>query len=173
MTEIDEVVKEEWIEDTDSFDRVKTVLRQTTQHKSANEISKIAEVSEKTAKKNLDKLAGLNVAEKISTGNGFLYRRSKDWYLNKEIDRLRKEATIEEIKNGIERMNDDISEYRDRYGVEKPEDLLVQLGPDDGREAWVDLSEWETTEKNLAIAKAAVRFEEASNLVEPDEAAET
>ena len=117
MTEIDEVVKEDWIEDTDSFDRVKTVLRQTTQHKSANEISKIAEVSEKTAKKNLDKLAGLNVAEKTSTGNGSLYRRSKDWYLNKEIDRLREEATIEEIKRGIERMNDDISEYRDKYGV--------------------------------------------------------
>jgi len=172
MTETDEVVKEDWIEDTDSFDRVKTVLRQTTQHKSANEISNIAEVSEKTAKKNLDKLAGLNVAEKISTGNGSLYRRSKDWYLNKEIDRLRKEATIEEIKQGIERMNDDISEYRDKYGVEKPEDLLVQLEPDDGREAWVDLSEWETTEKNLAIAKAAVRFEAASDFVEPDEAAE-
>ena len=172
MKDINGVVTESWVEDTDGFDRVKTVLRQTTEPKSANDISKTAEVTDKTAKKHLERLVELNVAEKHSSGSADLYRRNRDWYVNKEIDRLRQDSSHKEIKEGIEKMLDEISGYREKYGVETPEDLLVELSPEDGREAWLDLSEWETTERNLAIAKAAVRFEEASDLVDPDEAAE-
>jgi len=168
MKDINETVREEWKENTDSFDRVRTVLRQTNQPKSANEISETAEVADKTAKKHLERLVDLNVAEKISTGTGDLYRRNKDWYLNQEIERLRENSSSEELKQGIQKMLDEISQYREKYDVESPDDLLVKLEPQDERKAWLDLSDWQTTERNLAIAKAAVRFEEASDLVDPD-----
>jgi len=170
--DINKEVKEDWVEDTDSFDRVQTVLRQTTTPKSASEVAENAEVSTKTAKKHLDRLVELGVGEEISTGGTSRYMRSRDWYVRREISRLRRDHTKQEIREGIERMLDEIEGYRTKYGVDTPEDLLVELEPGDSRQEWLDLSDWETTERNLAIAKAAVRFEEASDLVDPDERAE-
>jgi len=168
MGRINEEVRDEWLEETDGFDRVKTVLRQTTEPKSANEISGIADVADKTAKKHLERLVDLGVAERLSTGSGETYRRSRDWYVNREISRLRVDLSDEDLQQGIQRMLDDIRAYRRKYDAEAPEDLLMDIEPDDDREVWLDLSDWETTERNLAIARAAVRFEEASDLVDPD-----
>lgn len=167
--DINEEVRQEWKEDTDAFDRVRTVLRQTTRPKSAADIADIADTSPKTARKYLDKLVELGVAETVEINNGKLYRRDSTWYLKQEIERLLTNHSMEDIEDGIRRMRRELQNYRQEYNCESPNNLLANLEPDDDRNVWMDVSEWRTTERNLDIAQAAINFKQATEKISREE----
>jgi hypothetical protein len=57
-------------------------------------------------------------------------------------------------------MKTEIRSYENQYDVLSPEELARKLDPDD-TEGWEDLTAWKTTRQNLAIAQAALAYEEA------------
>lgn len=159
--DINERVKEEWKAETTPFERVYEVLEQTHTGGSAAEIAERALVSEPTARRHLDAFVNTGFASTTQDGRTTLYRRDEDRVLMTRIRELRDQADSEDLFEGIKRMKAEIRDYQDRYDALSPEELARQL-PTDADAAWEDVSAWNTTRQNLAVAQAALAYGEAS-----------
>lgn len=164
MTDVNDKVREEWKADTTGYERVKAVLAETTEPATAGELADRALVSEPTARKHLDELSELGVAEAHRDDRATRYRRSEEHVLNRRIREIRESHTHEELADGIREMKRELADIRARHDAESPEELAVALDADD--DAWSDVTRWRTTRKNLAIAQAALTYDEAHRLVE-------
>jgi hypothetical protein len=101
-------------------------------------------------------------AETDQDGQTTLYRRNSDRILMSRIRELRNETDRAELLEGIKNMKSEIRRYEDRYDVVSPEELAQQLDADE-TEGWDDLTAWKTTRQNLAVAQAALAYDEASH----------
>lgn len=164
--DVNERAIEEWKRRTDGFDRVRTTLERTRDGRSAAEIAESAFVSEKTARKHLVRLVDLNRAVTVRDGRTTRYKRDANTHVIDRISELRREQSRDTLVDGIQRMRGDIETFRERYGVEDAEELAIQLEPGDTDEAWMDLSEWQTKERHLALARAALSFGRAADRIE-------
>ena len=160
--DVNEHVKAEWKADTAPFERVYEVVEGTHEGQSAAEIAERALVSEPTARRHCKTLVNTGFAETETDGQTTLYRRNTDRILMSRIRELREEADREELLNGIKRMKSEIRRYEDQYGVVSPEELAQKLDADE-TEGWDDLTTWKTTRQNLAVAQAALAYDEASH----------
>lgn len=159
--DINELVTEEWRSETTPFERVYEVLEQTHDGQSAAEIAERALVSEPTARRHLNALVTTGFAATVQDGRTTRYKRDVDRVLQTRIRELRNEANRDEILDGIRRMKAEIREYEDEYDAVSPEELARQL-PNDATEEWEDVTAWKTTRQNLAVAQAALAYDEAS-----------
>lgn len=164
MDDINERVKEQWKQETTSRERIKTILTETTEYATAAEIAERAFTSEPTTRKYLGELVDEGIGVAAQDGRTTRYKRNEGRLIDERIEELRTTATREELVDGIKQMTERLGEFRETYGVESPEDLVVSL--DAGEEGWDDVGRWQTTRKNLAIAKAALQVGEAHRLVE-------
>lgn len=160
--DINEQVTDEWKAETTPFERVYEVLEQTHDGASAAAIAERALVSEPTARRHLNSLANTGFAATSQDGRTTLYRRDEDRVLQTRIHELRDQTTRDELLDGIKRMKAELREFEDTYDARSPEELARQL-PNDAREEWDDVTAWKTTRQNLAIAQAALAYDEASN----------
>jgi len=160
--DINEHVKAEWKDDTTPFERVYEIIEQTHEGQSAAEIADRALVSEPTARRHCKALVNTGFAETSQDGRTTLYKRNSDRVLMSRIRELRDEADRTELLDGIKRMKAEIRRYEDRYGVVSPEELARELDADE-MEGWDDLTAWKTTRQNLAVAQAALAYDEASH----------
>lgn len=158
--------REQWRERTDGFERVKATVERTREPASAGEIADRALVSEKTARKYLDRLVDLGVATAETDGHTTRYARDTDALVARRVRELRRDHTTAELLDAIDDVRSEIREYRERHGVDSPEELAAALDPGEADDAWRDLSEWRTAERNLALAQAAVSFGRAADRVE-------
>lgn len=159
--DINDHVREEWRAETTPFERVYEVLEGTREGQSAAAIAERALVSEPTARRHLNSLVETGFAETEQEGRTTLYRRDDDRVLTTRIRELRAETDREELIEGIERMKTEIEAYRDRYDAVSPEELARNLSGGDS-EGWADVTAWKTTRRNLAVAEAALAYDEAS-----------
>ncbi|MFC6723013.1 winged helix-turn-helix domain-containing protein [Halobium palmae] len=159
--DINDHVTEEWKAETTPFERIYEVLEQTHDGQSAGKIAERALVSEPTARRHLKALVTTGFAATVQDGRTTLYRRDGDRVLQTRIRELRNQATRDEILDGIRRMKTEIREYEDEYDALSPEELARQLPTDAGKE-WEDVTAWKTTRQNLAVAQAALAYDEAS-----------
>jgi predicted ArsR family transcriptional regulator len=160
--DINEQVRAEWKAETTPFERVYEVLEQTHDGESAAVIADRALVSEPTARKHCKTLVEAGLAETTQDGVTTLYSRNDDRHLQARIDELRRDTTREELLEVIQRMKADIHEYEQRHDAVSPEELARQL-PTDATDEWETVSEWKTTQQNLAVAQAALAYDEASD----------
>lgn len=159
--DINDHVTEEWKAETTPFERIYEVLEQTHDGQSAAEIAERALVSEPTARRHLKALVTTGFAATVQDGRTTLYRRDGDRVLQTRIHELRNQATRDEILDGIRRMKTEIREYEDEHDALSPEELARQLPTDAGKK-WEDITAWKTTRQNLAVAQAALAYDEAS-----------
>lgn len=160
--DINEHVTAKWKADTTPFERVYEVVEATHDGASAATIAERALVSEPTARSHCTALVNTGFAETDVDGQTTLYRRNADRVLMSRIHELREEADRDELLDGIKRMKAEIRRYEDRYDVVTPEDLARTLDADEPT-GWDDLSAWQTTRQNLAVAQAALAYDEASH----------
>jgi len=160
--DVNEQVKEEWKADTTPFERVYEIVEQTHDGQSAAEIADRALVSEPTARRHCKTLVNTGFAETEQDGQTTLYKRDSDRILMSRIRELRNEADRAELIEGIKEMKAEIQRYGDRYDVVSPAELAQKLDGDE-TEGWDDLTAWRTTRQNLAVAQAALAFDEASH----------
>lgn len=161
-TDINEHVKAEWKADTTPFERVYEVIEQTHEGQSAAEIANRALVSEPTARRHCNALVNTGFAETEQDGQTTLYQRNSDRILLSRIRELRTETDRMELLEAIKDMKSEIRGYEDRYDVVSPEELAQRLDADN-TEGWNDLTAWKTTRQNLAVAQAALAYDEASH----------
>lgn len=164
MSDINERVIEAWKADTTARERVKEVLEETTTYTKVSTIAEQARVSEPTTRKYLTELVEEGVGVSEQDGRATLYKRNQGRLVNRRIEELRATCSRQELLDAIQEMNASIKTFRECYDVESPEDLVIDLEPDD--EGWDDVGEWQATRRNLAIAKAAIRVDEAHRLAE-------
>ncbi|GAA0272190.1 winged helix-turn-helix domain-containing protein [Halobacterium noricense] len=161
---VNDVVEEEWIEETTPFERVYEIIRTTYDPASAGEIADRARVSATTARKHLRTLESAGEVTPSQDGQTTCYRRSETAIVTEHAQSLLAELSPEEIASGIADMKGQIQEWREEYGVDSPEEFARELDVDDvDSDYGALLTEWQTTRRNLALAQATLAIGEASN----------
>ncbi|MUV61375.1 helix-turn-helix domain-containing protein [Halobacterium sp. CBA1126] len=162
--DVNEVVEEEWIEETTPFERVYEIIRTTYDPASAGEIADRARVSATTARKHLRTLESAGEVTPSQDGQTTCYRRSETAIVTEHAQSLLAELSSEEIASGIADMKAQIQEWREEYGVDSPEEFARERDVDDvDSDYGARLTEWQTTRRNLALAQATLAIGEASN----------
>ncbi|WP_338742323.1 winged helix-turn-helix domain-containing protein [Haloplanus salilacus] len=156
--------REDWKSSTTALERVQQVVEQTTTPKIAGEIAEEALVSEPTARKHLKSLVEVGTAAATEEGGATKYVRNEDTLLYQRIRELAAEHSRKELIESIQRMKRRIKKFEDDYDAASPEDLATSLGSDASEGAWEAVSEWQTTERNLHIAQAAINYGRARDL---------
>lgn len=158
---------EQWIETTDGFERVEAVVTQTRDPTSAAEIAEQAHVSESTARKHLERLVDLGPATALTEGRTTRYQRNEDHYLMERVQELQRTQTRDDLLQGIEDLHAEIRAYGEKYTVDSPEELALEIDSTEGSaDPWGDVTAWQTARRNLAIAQAALAFKRARDLAE-------
>lgn len=162
--DVNDVVEEEWIEETTPFERVYEIIRTTYNPASAGEIADRARVSATTARKHLRTLESAGEVTTSQDGQTTCYRRSETAIVTEHAQSLLAELSPEEIASGIADMKAQIQEWREEYGVDSPEEFARERDVDDvDSDYGALLTEWQTTRRNLALAQATLAIAEASN----------
>ena len=161
---VNDVVEEEWVEETTPFERVYGIIRRVYDPASATEIADRARVSPTTARKHLRTLESAGEVTTSQDGQTTRDRRSETAIVTEHAQSLLAERTPEEIAAGIAEMKEQIHEWREEYGVDSPEEFARELAVDDAdNDHGALLTEWQTTRRNLALAQAALAIGEASH----------
>ena len=166
MTDINEQVIDEWKSSTTARERIKEILEETTTYSKVRTIADRARVSEPTTRKYLNELVEEGIGTTEQDGRTTLYKRNQGRLVDRRIEELRTTCSHKELVEGIQEMKESIGEFRATYGVESPEDLVIELEP--GDEGWSDVGQWQSTRRNLALAKAAIQVDEAHRLAEAE-----
>jgi predicted ArsR family transcriptional regulator len=156
--------REDWKASTTALERVKQVVEQTTTPKTAGAIADEALVSEPTARKHLRSLVEIGTAATTEDGSATRYARNEDTMLYRRIRELSAEQSRDELIASIREMKERIRGLETEYDAASPEELASSLGKDAPAEAWEAVSEWQTTERNLHIAQAAINYGRARDL---------
>ncbi|EMA72761.1 winged helix-turn-helix domain-containing protein [Halorubrum distributum] len=160
---MNDVVEEEWIEETTPFERVYEVISRVYDPLSAAQIAERARVSPTTARKHLRTLEGAGEVTTSQDGQTTHYRRSETAIVTEHAQSLLAERTPEEIASGIADMKAQIQAWREEYGVDSPEEFARELDIDDAdSDHGALLTEWQTTRRNLALAQATLAIGEVS-----------
>lgn len=154
--DINEFVSAEWKESTTARGRVRDIIYRAVTPMTAPEVAELAEVSPPTARTELSDLAEEGVVLAESSQNGTVYRRDSDWYRLKRVHRLagKPQPALESV---LRRIEQEIREYKQTYGAESPEDLILER-EEMGNEAWQDLSEWRTALVDRHYIRTALQF---------------
>jgi hypothetical protein len=164
MADINKRAKEAWIEETTSRERIRTVLEETAEYTPAAEIADRALTSEPTTRKYLEEFVADDIGVTTQDGRTTLYKRNDGRGIDERIDELRETTSRDELIDGIHEMKTRVQDYRDTYGVESPEELILELDAD--ADGWADVGRWRATRRNLAIAQAALQIDNAHRLAE-------
>lgn len=156
--------REDWKSSTTALERVQQVVEQTTTPKTAGEIADEALVSEPTARKHLKSLVEIGTAAATEESGATTYSRNEDTLLYQRIRELATEHSREDLIESVQEMKRRIKEFEDEYDAASPEDLATSLGSAAPEGAWEAVSEWQTTERNLHIAQAAINYGRARDL---------
>jgi len=159
---INKQVKADWKAETTPFERVYEIVEQTHDGQSAAEIADRALVSEPTARRHCKSLVNTGFAETDQDGQTTLYRRDSDRILMSRIRELREEVTRPELLDSIRDMKAGSGATKTAttwcHRKNSPSNSTATR-----RRGWDDLTAWRTTRQNLAVAQAALAYDEASH----------
>jgi DNA-binding transcriptional ArsR family regulator len=156
--------RDDWKSSTTALERVQQVIEHTTTPKTASEIADEALVSEPTARKHLKSLVEVGTATATEEAGATTYARNEDTLLYRRIRTLATEHTRDELLESVQGMKRRINEFETEYDAASPEDLATSLENDAPDGAWEAVSEWQTVERNLHIAQAAINYGRARDL---------
>ncbi|WP_435158341.1 DUF7342 family protein [Haladaptatus sp. DFWS20] len=121
-------IASEWeteLESRTTVEKVYDVLLQLNDPLRVSEIADRAGVAPDTARKYLEFLREMGVAKKIGD-DPVTYGRNDSYLEWRNIDRLQREYTIEELNNRLSELSDTISSFQETYEAESPGDVVPQ-----------------------------------------------
>jgi DNA-binding transcriptional ArsR family regulator len=162
--DVNEAAVADWKSETTTRERIKAIITRTTEPTPASEIGKKARASKPVVRDELNELTELGLVEKIDGGQGALYKRNDQMYIYQQVLKLHDEYSEDELIETLQELKQTVQDIRTKYGVESPAELAQQLNPDD-QDGWDDHTTWQTAQKNLYLAKAAISFYDARKVV--------
>ncbi len=172
--DINEAVGEKWESETTPYERVREVISRAYTPVSANAVAETARTSPKTARKHLNTLVDEGFVTPGSGENGGTnYRRSSESLVVEQAADILEHVSTDELVVRISDMREQISDLQAKYGVESPEELLVEqtnetLSEKNTGRKELDpetIREWQTKRRNLAFANAALSIANAERFV--------
>lgn len=154
--DVNEFVEADWAESKTARQRVKDVIVRTTSPVSAAEVADFADVSEPTARNELNGLAEEGTVLAESTDSGRVYQRDPDWYRIKRVRKLADEPRAE-LERTLRQLNHEIDDYRDEYDADTPEDLVLSA-ESLSSEVWEDISHWRTAVVDREYLRTALQY---------------
>lgn len=152
--DVNEAAIEEWKADTSTFDRVRHVIDVTTELQDVSTVAERAHVSEPTARKYLSALAETGRVKAVNTDSGTQYMRAPQMLAMRRISAIHREHTKSEIRDAIQDLKEELSDFREQHDVIDVDELALELDP--GDDGWQDVTRWQQIEQNLEIAQAAL-----------------
>lgn len=156
--------RDDWQESTTALQRVRQVVERTTTPKTAAEIAEESLVSEPTARKHLQTLVEIGTATAMERADATRYSRDEDRMLYRRIRELAADHSRDELMERVRQMGERLTELEAEYDAASPEALATSLDGDAPDGAWEAVSEWQTTERNLHVTRAAINFGRARDL---------
>lgn len=154
-----------WQADRTTFQRAYDVLVGTQAWSSAEEVAERADCSEAGARKALEQLAEMGIAERRE-GRPTTYRRNESYLRWKRIEALAREHSPDELRERVETLIEADETYQTKYGVPDPDAVSTgELAVDDHEslhEYWEDLSEWRTVRRDIKLLRRAVERAESA-----------
>jgi len=154
--DLNEFVEADWSEGTTARQRVREVIVRATDPRSVAEVAELADVSEPTARKKLNELADEGSVLAESTDNGRVYQRDPDWYRIKRIRELAQKPQAV-LETTLQRLEQEIEGYKEKYGEDSPEELILSNGSLDD-ETWEDISHWRTASVDRKYLRSALLY---------------
>jgi predicted transcriptional regulator len=162
--DVNEAVVDEWTDDTTARERIRSVIQRTREPTPASAIAERARASEPAVRDTLAGLVDIGLVETQKTGQGTLYKRNDRMYIYRQVVALQNQYDEDELVAQLQSLKDTVNSLREQYSVETPTELAQELDPDD-TEGWDDHTTWQTAQKNLYLAKAALSFYDAQRVV--------
>lgn len=166
--DVNEAVEADWEANTTACERVRSVMKRTYEPQSVDGIASRALTTPTTARKHPEILHedGFVTAASEPDRSSTLYRRSAESLVVEQAKDILRELDIGELADRIIDLQAEIQKYREETGGDSPEDAALSDVEVD-RETF---RAWQTTQRNLDVAKAALAIGQAKNAVEPSTA---
>lgn len=150
---------EQWREERTTFERVYDVLLGTESFQSARTLAEHADCSETGARKALEQLVEMGVAEQRS-GRPTEYRRNESYLEWKRVEALANEHSPETLRTRVDELIEQDEAFQTQYGVPDPDAISTADIPVDDHDTlhdrWADLGEWRTTRRDIRLLRRAI-----------------
>lgn len=172
--DVNEAVGAEWEAETTPYERVREIISRAYTPVSADAVADTARTSPKTARKHLNALDDEGfVTTGTGENGGTTYRRSSESLVVEQAADILEHVSTDELIARVSEMRERISDFQAEYGVESPEELLVErtnrtlseAAPTHDDLDSETIREWQTTRRNLAFANAALSIANAERFV--------
>jgi predicted transcriptional regulator len=159
---VDTAGADRWQEDRTTFQRVYDVLVGSQSFLTAQEFADHANCSETGARKALEQLVEMGIAER-QDGRPASYRRNESYLRWRRIAR---EYSPDELRTRVDELIAEDETFQEKYGVPAPNAVSTDdIAVDDHEtlhEYWADLSEWRTVRRDIRMLRRAVDRAETS-----------
>ena len=158
-----------WQEHRTTFQRVYDVLVGSQASLTAGEFAEEANCSETGARKALEQLSEMGIAERRD-GRPAGYRRNDSYFRWKRIESLAREHSPDDLRTRVDELIEEDAKFQETYGVPDPDAVSTADVAVDDHDAlhdhWEDLSEWRTVRRDIRVLRRAV--ERAETRVDDD-----
>jgi len=177
FADVNEAVGEEWESETTPYERIRHVIAHTYSPVSADAVADDAQTAPKTARKHLKTLSDEGFVETATGEHGAtLYRRSTESLVVEQAADILDHVATDELVTRIQEMREQLAEYQSEFGVDSPEELVIDqtnqtLSESGSQQEETDpetIREWKTLRRNLAFANAALAIDNAKQFVDSD-----
>jgi predicted transcriptional regulator len=154
-----EELRDQWANEEETFDRIITAILGMSEYTHYPEVAEIANCSENTAKKHLDRLVNLGIVQREPELELARYRRNEAYFEWRAISRIAKDLSTTEIINKVEQLEDRREEFENKFGSTNPAVVSVfDAESDDAiHERMRTVGEWRSIERQLQMYEVAGR----------------
>lgn len=143
--------------DGDVEQRVYAAILQAREPTSASKIAETADCDPKTARKYLSWFVELGVVTEHE-GRPVTYQRNDAYFKWRRANELASTHSLDELQRRVVELTEEIEAYREQYDAESPAEVdVLALDPDDVDEAYADLADWASAERDRRLFERARR----------------
>lgn len=162
MTEFDpapesDETQRRWQAGTDTFGRVYNVILGITSLTAYTEIATLADCSPNAAKKHLDRLVEMGIAQGDTENRPATYERNEGYLEWQEASRIATDLSVDEIIDRVERLESQRTEYEAQFETTDPTDISVFDHGDHEtiHERMTAVSEWQGVIRDIRLYELA------------------
>ncbi|WP_436903597.1 DUF7342 family protein [Halovenus halobia] len=151
-----------WQKGTDTFGRIHAVVLGITSPTVYTEIAELADCSPNAAKKHLDRLAEMGIANADRETRPAMYERNEGYLEWQDASEIAADLSVDEILDRVAALEEQRTEYEAQFGTTDPATVSVFESSDHEtiHERMVAVSEWQGVIRELRLYELARQLSE-------------